>query len=508
MVAIRQLRSIIMTKQQIVASATALAITLTLMACGSGSDSSSGSLSSTAKTTTSQGVITGFGSVFVNGIEYFIGNSTVINVNGNDKSESDLQLGMLVTVKGTVNSDGKIGMANEIKYANLIKGVVTSNTVGSDGTGTLTVMGQTVTVTADTVFDSKVATVTSPDLIQVGNIVAVSGYTSNTGEITATRIEVEAVSQAAGAVIELRGTISNLDTGNSTFTIGGLTVDFSGLTAADLPNIALADGLYVEVTSTAPFDGTGSLIASAVYLEDDGFKGHEGHAGESLEVWGLITADYANGQFELNGRTVLVDSSTLLVNGTTAQLLTGNQIKIQTHFDADGNLVADKIEFKFATEYKYEGALQAVDATAGTVTVLGKTIYVDNNTLMMDKSDYAMRYFSLSDLDPNNSDYLEVHAYKDATTGNLIATRVEREKYSSQSMILGPVDAVDSLVVAGVAVDASNAGTIPSLSVGQTVLVTGTYSNDVLVAGQVSVVQPLASLHGFETSQDNHFDKH
>ena len=75
-------------------------------------------------------------------------------------------------------------------------------------------------------------------------------------------------------------------------------------------------------------------------------------------------------------------------------------------------------------------------------------------------------------------------------------------------MTLGPVEAIDSLVVAGVAVDVSNAGTFPTLSVGQTVQVSGTYNNGVLTASQLLVVQPLASLHGFETSQDNHFDKH
>ncbi|MEJ2650978.1 MAG: DUF5666 domain-containing protein [Gammaproteobacteria bacterium] len=497
-----------MTQQQIAIAGTALAITLTLMACGSGSDGTSGSLSSSSTTTTSQGVITGFGSVFVNGVEYYIGNNTAISVNGRDRSESDLQLGMLVTVKGTVNPDGKIGMANEITYANQVNGVVTANTVSSDGTGTLTVMGQTVTVTADTVFDSNVAGITSPDLIQVGNIVEISGYASNTGDITATRIEVKASSQTAVAMIEVKGVISNLDTTTSTFTIGALTVDYSGLSAANLPSVALADGLYVEVKSTTTFDGTGPLVASAIYLEDDGFKGHDGHEGEGLEVWGLVTADYANGQFEVNGRTVQVDANTLLVNGTTDQLLTGNQIKVRTHYDANGNLVADRIEFKFTTAYEFQGTLQAVDTTAGTVTVLGKTIYVNSSTLMMDKSSDAMRYFSLTDLDPNNSDYLEVHAYKDAATGNLIATKLERESYSSQSKLIGPVQAVNSLVVADVPVDTSTAGIIPTLNVGQTVMIIGSYSNDTLTATKLSVVQPLASEHGFETYHDNHFDEH
>jgi len=497
-----------MTKQQIAISGTALAITLTLMACGSGSDGTSGSLSSSSKTTTTQGVITGFGSVFVNGIEYFIGNNTAINVDGNDTSESELQLGMLVTVKGTVNSDGKIGMANEIKYANVMDGVVTANTVNSEGTGTLTVMGQTVTVTADTVFDSKVPGITSADLIQSGTIVEVSGYASNSGEVTATRIEVKASSHAAGTILELKGSISNLDTANSTFTIGGLTVDYNGLTAAFLPSVALADGLYVEVRSAAPYDGTGPLVASAIRLEDDGFKGHEGDEGEDLEVRGLVTADYASGRFELNGRTIMVDANTLLVNGSTGQLLTGTQVKIETHFDSNGNPVADKIEFKSSAEFEYKGALQAVDTDAGSVTVLGKTIYVNNNTLMMDKSEYAIRYFNLTDLDPNNADYLEVHAYRDASTGNLTATRVERETYSSQARLIGPVGATGNLVVAGVSVDVSNAGTIPTLSIGQTVAVTGTYSNDVLLADRVSIVQPLSSDHAFEVSQDDHSDHH
>ena len=497
-----------MTKQQIAISGTALAITLTLMACGSGSDGSSGTLSSSSKTTTTQGVITGFGSVFVNGIEYFVGNNTAISMDGDDRSESDLQLGMLVTVRGTINSDGKIGMADEIKYAKQLNGVVTANTVSSDGTGILTVMGQTVTVTIDTVFDSKVNGINSADLIQPGNIVEVSGYASNSGAVTATRIEVKAASQAAGVILELKGSIAGLNTDNSTFMIGGLSVDYSGVAGAFLPSVALSNGLYVEVRSSAPYDGTGPLIASAIYLEDDGFKGHEGHEGEDIEVRGMITADYTTGQFELNGRMILVNDNTLYINGTLAQLLAGNQVKVETHFDSDGNLVADKIEFKFSTQFEYQGALQAVDTTAGTVTILGKTIYVDNNTLMMDKSEYAIRYFNLTDLDPNNADYLEIHAYKDAATGNLIATKVERERYSSQSKVIGPVDAVSNLMVAGINVDVSNAGVLPTLTIGQTVSVSGTYSDSVLLATQVSITKDFGHESSHGQSADDHSEHH
>ena len=478
-----------MIKQYVTLFLTAIAATLILAACGGsgGGGSASAGLSS-GKLTTTQGVITGFGSVFVNGVEYFIGNNTAINVNGVDKPESELQVGMLVTLEGTVSAGGKIGTATTIRYCDLMQGVVTANAVGSDGTGTLTVMGQTVTITADTVFNSQVTGVTSPQLIQVGNVVEVSGYASKTGDVTATRIEVKAASQAPGTVIEVKGIISNLDLNKQTFTLGGLTVDYSHLSSADLPNVALADGLYVEVKSTTLFDGTGPLIASKIELEDDGFKGHDGHEGEGIEVKGLVTADFANGQFELNGRTVMIDDSTRIENGTTAQLVKGTPVKVHAHYDANGNLVADKIDFKNASKIELEGTLEAVDLDAGTITVLGQVIYVDSNTIMLDKSKDAVRYFSLADLNPQNGDHLEVKAYLDSATGHLVATKLERHNFSSQCKIKGSVDTTQGgLKVEGIIVDPSSAGNAPALNNGDTVELQGTYSDGMFHADTVSL---------------------
>jgi hypothetical protein len=474
-----------MKKQYLVFFATAAAVTLTLAACGGGSGGTSANLSTGA---TTQGVITGFGSVFVDGIEYAIPSGTPISMDGNNATESELQVGMLVTIKGNVNPDGKTGTASSIEYTDQMEGVVTANTVAANGTGTLTVMGQTINVTADTIFDSKVASITSPDLIQVGNIVEISGYASSTGVVTATRIEVKASSQAAGAVIEVKGIISNLDTTNGTFTLGSLSVDYNALPAAYLPSTALVNGQYVEVKSTTPFDGTGALIASKIELTDDGVKGHEGTLGEALEIKGLVTADYANNQFELNGRTILVNSSTRIENGTTAQLLTGTPVKVHSHFDSNGTLVADKIDFKNATKTELEGTLQAVDLTAGTITLLDQVIYVDSNTVLLDKSDAAVRYFSLADLNPINGDHLEVNAYLDAATGHLIATKLERKNFSNEAKITGSIDSSAGLQIAGIAIDTSTAtGAVPVLGSGEQAEVTGIYSNGKLYASKISV---------------------
>ena len=474
-----------MKKQHFVLSATVVAVSLALAACGG-----SGSLTAGSSTTT-QGVITGFGSVFVNGVEYDTGNSTTIDMEGVDSPESALKVGMLVTLQGAVNADGKTGIATAIKYANQMEGVVNANTVAANGTGTLTVMGETVNVTPDTIFESKVAGITSPNLIQLGNIAEVSGYASSTGVVTATRIEVKAAALAAGEVIELKGTISGLDTANKSFMLGSVTVDYSGVTPADLPNVALADDQYVEVKTTTTYVSTGNLIAASIELTDDGVKGHDGQEGEDLEVKGMVTADFTNSKFELNGRSVTVDANTEFDHGDTTQLLTGTKVKVETHFDANGNLVADSVEFKQASELEFAGTLEAVDTTAGTVTIMGQVFYVDNNTVMLDDSDAAVRFFKLSDLSVASSDHLEMNAYLDSTTGHLIATKLERNNIptsASEAMVTGTADTTSGLTVSGIAVDTSTAtGTVPALSNGSKVEITGTYSNGVLYANQVTL---------------------
>lgn len=470
-----------MKKQDIALSALAAAVSLALTACGGGS------ASGLASSTTTQGVITRFGSVFVNGVEYNTDSGTAINMEGVNSTESALQVGMLVTLQGSVNADGKTGTAKAIKYSNQMEGVVNANSIAADGTGTLTVMGETVNVTADTIFESKVTGVSALNLIQVGNIVEVSGYASSTGVVIATRIEVKAASQAPGSVIELKGIISGLDATNKTFMFGSITVDYSGVTPADMPSVGLANGQYVEVKSTTAYNGTGNLVAAIIELSDDGVKGHDGKEGEDLEVTGLITSNFANGQFELNGRVVTVDSSTQYDNGSTAQLLTGAKVQMESHFDASGNLIADQVEFEPTSELEFAGTLEAVDTTADTVTIMGQQFYVDNNTVMLDDLN-AVRFFKLADLSVANSDHLEINAYTDAATGHLVATKLERTQFATEATLTGVVDTTNTLTVSGVPVDTSTAtGVIPTLTTGSKVEITGTYSNGVLYASQITL---------------------
>src|SRR5437667_365250 len=89
-------------------------------------------------TGTAYGPITGFGSIFVNGVE-FTTSSAQINIDDQPGSESDLQVGEVVTVTGTINADGKTGTATQVTF----DGDVTGRVVQIDSAGgTFIVLGQ------------------------------------------------------------------------------------------------------------------------------------------------------------------------------------------------------------------------------------------------------------------------------------------------------------------------------------------------------------------------------
>src|SRR5258708_21319331 len=62
------------------------------------------------------GPITGFGSIFVNGVEYATSNAQ-IRIDDQPGAESQLLVGEVVTVTGSVNSDGKTGTATQVTFS-------------------------------------------------------------------------------------------------------------------------------------------------------------------------------------------------------------------------------------------------------------------------------------------------------------------------------------------------------------------------------------------------------
>lgn len=409
----------------------AIAAVIGLTACGGGGGGSDSTASSpaTSGSTITSGVITGFGSVFVDGVEFETDESSFSLDDGDDgmENEDGLAVGMVVTVTGTVNADGKTGSAEHIEFDDELEGIVNANDVAADGTGTMTVMGQTVFIKTTTIFESDVAGIDSVDKVAAGNVVEVSGFSSGDGSVYATRIEVKLAAHA-GEEIEVKGLISNLAA--STFDIGGLTVDFSSALFDDsLPDGTLSDGQYVEVKSTAGFNLDGELIASEIELQRDGDMDMEGDDGDEVELNGIVTAVNSDTAFEIGGRTIIITKATSIEHGNAGDIKVGVLLEVEGELNAAGELLADEIELAIEDDIEMEGILEAVNDPPGSVTLLGEIILVNASTLLIDKQDedglLPEHFFGLDDL--NSGDYVEIDAYLEPDSGKLIAVKLERD---------------------------------------------------------------------------------
>ena len=340
--------------------------------CNSGSDSNANKKATASFKHT--GVITGFGSVYVNGVKYETETAEAedggicttsmpmtcyvpVTVEGQKGSMDDLDIGMVITLEGHVNEDGTTGVATHISYSDELEGIVSAVNIATDGTGTLIVMGQTVKVSGTTTFESSVAAVTAMNSIVSGNIVEVSGYSDGKGTIVATRVEVKKAAWEVGDEIEVKGVISGLygteGPGMSsiqTFMLGMLKVNYfvRDTTTVEHP---LADGLYVKVTSTEPPVGN-MLNASKVEIEGDGKKGVDGHEGDEFELEGVVGSVISTTEFVLNGQTVLIDNGTEFENGSAATIAVDAKLEVEGTLNADGKLVADEIEFRHEKQYR------------------------------------------------------------------------------------------------------------------------------------------------------------
>ncbi|MDX1498440.1 MAG: DUF5666 domain-containing protein [Woeseiaceae bacterium] len=398
-----------------------------LTACGSGGGNSvagidaGGTPDPVATTVVSQGEITGFGSVIVNGVRYDTSSAT-FTIDDNPGSESDLAVGQVVTVRGTLGADGSTGTASSIVFDDLVEGPVQA--IDPD-TETLIVLGQTVQVTVDTSFEADIVPASLAGLA-VGDIVEVSGFFDAAGIIVASHIEIE----NPGGEFEVTGIATNVQAGAMTLEINALVVDYSGALVEDFPNGAPEAGQLVEAKGTTLGAG-GELIATR--LE---FEGGNDFGDGQVEIEGFITRFAAATDFDIGGLPVTTTASTVYENGNAADLDVNRKIEAEGSVNASGVLVATKIEFKQAGFLRAEGLVE--DVQAARVTVMGIPINVRADTELKDSSDADVRAFGLDDL--NVGDYVEIRGYSDAT--GFVATRLERDDDRGEAALRGFVDSV------------------------------------------------------------------
>lgn len=422
-----------MKSKKLIHSAISAGLTVFLVSCAPTQPIPSGSTEVTVVAP-----ITSFGSVFVNGVEYNTDTASV-TMDGVKTSIQQLEPGMMVTLKGVNHPDGITGTATSVEFEDDIEGEVVSNNIMPGTTsGTIDVMGQTVTITDETVFDSNVPGVTKVEEIGPGMICEVSGYSSGTGKVTATFIEVEAAdrteySKMVPEGMHLKGKVSNLNETAMTFTIGTQPVDY---TNATMWGTTLANDSYVVVKSTTGIDANGVVPATYVgVLSSGGSWGYTGGENEWYATKGKITTGLAGGTFEVNGKTIQVGTGVEYYNITEKDLVVDTYVIVTGKFDANGVVVATKIA-GFVTSNAYTlGTVTAVTSSGtntGTVTIkmpflnIETTYAINNDTVMMDGyKDDAGNYvqntmFNLQSVKAD--DFVFIKYVRDSNVTNQVAT--------------------------------------------------------------------------------------
>lgn len=385
------------------------------------------------------GPVTGFGSVFVNGIEFSTTGST-ITVDGASASESQLKIGQMVEVRGTINSSAGTGTATSIAANDQYEGPVQS--IDLPGL-TFTLLGNVVRVNGATVFDNSFAT---PSLagLAVGQWVEVNGLRNSAGEVVATRIE----PRAANGEIELNGTISSLDTTARTFRLGNSSVNYaSALTVTG----TLANGACAEVKGTT-FSGT-ALTATRVEVKSCTLAASNNDNGE---IEGYVTRFASAADFDVGNQKATTTASTSYVGGAATDLALNKRIEVEGTFNASGVLVATKIAFKADTSTRFQGTIEALNATNRTLTIFGVTISTSSATSFEDDSSANARPFGYAQL--RTGDYLELRGAEGATPLTATATLIERRNLDARRELQSTARnvALPNFTLVGVTVTTTN----------------------------------------------------
>lgn len=301
----------------------------------------------------SSGIISGFGSVIVNGVRYDDSRARVEDDSGALRSSTELRLGMTTEIDSdTVSTDAagvRVATARTIRFASELFGPVTSTDLLSN---TLVVLGQTVRLSVATVIDPRLA----GGLLSV---VEVYGFFDGSAYV-ATRLD------AVDTVItgyRIRGPVSALDATGRRFRIGSQLFSYDGATG--VPS-GLANGQFVRVlVRTAPVGGAWVVTA---------FRTPQASVADVAEarLEGRITAFASAASFSINGQPVDASGVTLagLALGVRVEaegpvrsgVLRATRLKIET----EDQVKADGVDLR--------GPIERIDRTARLFVLRGSAV--------------------------------------------------------------------------------------------------------------------------------------
>jgi Domain of unknown function (DUF5666) len=458
------------------------------------------------------GRITGFGSIIVDGVEYAT-SAASIRIDEQPGTEAQLDVGDVVTIKGTLNADGVSGAATDVTFTADARGAVSQ----VDPTArTFVVLGQTVAVNDDTIFDAALQATDVAEL-PAGVKIQVSGFRDASETLLASRIDA-----ATSNDLQAKGRVQALDTTTHTFKIDDLTVDYTSATVTG----TLAAGSKVTARGTTQA-ASGALVASQVGVEPAGPGNGNGPGGgsggangnQTRQLEGVITRFASTADFDVDGQKVITDSSTHFdLHGAT--LGPNVAVKVHGRVESSGAILASNVDVKPHSSSGpggpggggpsppagapggagiVRGAVDSVSSSAATLSVLGVSATTSSDTALEDRSDAKIKAFRLSDV--RVGDYVEVRG--NLSGNSLAATLLKRDKPEPHSYLQGTAAnlAAPTFTVLGVTITTNeqtdfkgpggvkNASDFFSAAAGKTVKVRGALNGRTLIADQVQITK-------------------
>jgi hypothetical protein len=440
-----------------------------LAACGGGGGGSSSDPTLPAPapepestSVTSEGVITGFGSIYVNDLRYQLDNDTRVITDDDERfgDDSELQLGMKVSVHARERDGERV--ADRISHRRDLKGPVTRLVLDADdpGIGTFFVANTRVIVDANTVFSRRINDADGNGTIDIRDlsvargrlVVAVSGFASDDGYL-ATRI-----TRISGSddddELEIKGFVTAVDTDAGTFMVSGTEFQVSGATEFEdgLSFGPALEGVFVEVEARRV---AGGYEAREVEREDDD--------------------DDRRGRFEIEGILVAVDTEStpnvVQIGGRSIQVrdagslagLVGSRVQIKGTFDDTGVLVLNTGRLRDDQRVATEDRVVSVDAADGTFTTrLGLVIRPEGTSRLEDDDDDDQRLTPEQFLNRlRSNDYVEARGSLN-DDGSVTWTRIEREDDDDdeECELRGPVEGIaedrQSITILGITIDVAS----------------------------------------------------
>jgi hypothetical protein len=378
------------------------------------------------------GTVSGFGSIVVNGITFDTANAT-ITLNGQPGSEADLQLGHVVTVQGTRDLSSAVGIAETVAFESNAEGPIDSI---NPATNSLVVLGQIVVVGDTTQFgDTPFNALDVGNIVELSGFVDTNGVlratrVDRTQDAFIPGIEIETSGTIANLDVAIQIFTLNMLTvdfsaaqlinlpGNQL--LNGQVVEVTssqnvvnGVLVADrveVQNVGIQgdageeaeiEGIITSVTSVDAFEvngqpvritsdtvfqgGMAGDIAVNVRVEVEGVFNADGilvveevefEADSLVEIEGTIISVTSADTFVVGGQSVRITSDTRFEMGTVDDIVVGTQLQVEGFFNADGTLVATRVEF-FAD---IAGIITSV-TSADTFEVDGHPVRITLDTL-------------------------------------------------------------------------------------------------------------------------------